>query len=528
MLLSLNQNHYIPGDSLSLDAGVEPEDGHSQPKADLYLVLVLPTGTFFCLDQNLALGEANKPLPLFRNWQIHNVPLMPVLSFSIPEGVPVGTYQWWLVLVRAGGDVAQSADWLGSAHVSWAIGTSPAAVEDLHSARPRILNPPVTTDQLQKLVTGNSAFAFRLYQQLGRQSGNLFFSPYSISLALAMTAAGAKDATATQLDTALGFSSCTNVPAAFDALNLDLSDRSAQVDETKGEKFQLSVANSLWGQRGFAFLDGYLDLLSEYYGAGMQLVDFAGETERARQAINQWVENETRKKIKDLIPAGGLPPETRLVLTNAVYFKAGWLHPFDEIFTSDGVFHLPDGGEEIVPMMSEMESFAYVAGNGYQAVELPYYGEELSMLVILPDAGALASVEQLLTVAEIEGITSRMKIENIRLTLPKFQFTWGTKSLKHALVSLGVEDAFDPTRADFSGMDGRQDLFIGDVLHQAFVAVDEKGTEAAAATAVSMIATSVPAVSPRELRVDRPFIFLIRDVKTGTVLFIGRVENPLQ
>jgi len=501
---------------------------YRQPRADIFLVLVLPTGTFYCLNQNLTFGEANNPLPLFRNWQIQDVPLAPVLSFTIPEGVAEGMYQWWLVLAKVGGDVSQSTNWLGSAHTPWEIRTPPATVGELHSARARDRNPLVTTDQLQELVTGNSAFAFHLYQQLGREPGNLFFSPYSISMVLAMAGAGAKNVTAAQMEATLGFSSCLSAAPAFNALDLELSSRGDRLDESKGEKFQLSVANSLWGQQGFTFLDDFLDQLSADYGAGMQVVDFAAETERARQAINQWVENETRKKIKDLIPAGGLQPDTRLVLTNAVYFKAGWQHPFDETFTNDGVFHLPDGGEKIVPMMREMENFGYLAGNGYQAVELPYYGEELSMLVILPDAGRLAAVEQMLTATEIEGIISSMKIENIRLTLPKFQFTWGTKSLKHALESLGIVDAFDPLRADFSGMDGRRDLFIGDVLHQAFVAVDEKGTEAAAATAATMIATGMPVASFRELRVDRPFIFLIRDVKTGTVLFIGRVENPLQ
>jgi serpin B len=497
----------------------------SQPEADLYLVLVLPTGNFYSLNQNLAFGQANELLPLARNWQIQEVPLTPLFSFSVPETMTVGTYQWWLVLVRAGADMSQSANWLGSTHVSWEVRTPSAAVEEVSSTKARNQNPPATTIQLEELVAGNSAFAFNLYRQLSRQPGNLFFSPYSISLALAMAGAGAKDNTATQMEASLGFSSCRNVAPVFDALDLELGSRGAGVDESKGEKFQLSVVNSLWGQRGFTFLDDFLDRLSEYYGAGMRLVDFAGETKIARQAINRWVEEQTAEKIRDLIPAGGLQPDTRLVLTNAVYFKAGWLHPFDDMLTSDRAFHLSAGGEEMVPMMSETENFRYLAGNGYQAVELPYYGEELAMLVILPDAGRLASVEQMLTVAEIEAMTAGMKLENIQLTLPKFRFTWGTRSVKQALEDLGIMDAFDPFQADFSGMDGRRDLFIGDVLHQAFVAVDEKGTEAAAATAVTMVATGGTPLPSRELQVDRPFIFLVRDVKTGTVLFIGRVED---
>ena len=528
MLLTINQDNFVPGDFFSLRVGVETEAGLPQPRADLYLVLVLPTGNFYSLDRNLAFSRANELLPLVRNWHIQDVPLTPVLSFPIPEGLEAGTYQWWLVLAGVDADLSQVASWLGSANASWEVrNPSSAAVEELHAAGARNLHPPASTAQLRELVAGNSAFAFHLYRQLGRQPGNLFFSPYSISLALAMAGAGAKSDTAAQLAAVLGFpSSCRDVAPVFDALDLELAGRGAGVDEDQGEKFQLSVANSLWGQRGFIFLDDFLNQLSEYYGAGMRLVDFAGETEAARQAINLWVEEQTAEKIKDIIPSGALSTATRLVLTNAVYFKAGWLHPFDETAAREGIFHLLDGSEKMVPMMSETENFRYFAGNGYQAVELPYYGEELAMLVILPDSGRLAAVEQMLTAAEIESIATGMIYENIRLTLPKFHFTWGTRSLKQALESLGIEDAFDPLRADFSGMDGRRDLFIGDVLHQAFVAVDEKGTEAAAATATTMMTTSIPVASPRELRVDRPFIFLIRDVETGTVLFIGRDVTP--
>jgi serpin B len=496
-----------------------------QPEADLYLALVLPTGTLYCLKQNFTLGRANELLPMAWNWEIQNVPLTTLLSFSLPEGVMAGTYQWWLVLNRAGTEVANSANWLGSAHASCEIMNAPVAVETMQSSRERNLNPGVTTAQLEELVDGNTTFAFNLYQQIGQQPGNLFFSPYSISLALAMTGAGAKNNTASQMAAALGFSSCLDVPPAFDAMDLTLSGRGAQVDETMGEKFQLELANSIWGQQGFSFQDTYLDLLSEYYGAGMQLVDFAGETEFARQAINQWVENKTREKIKDLIPPGGLQSDTRMVLTNAVYFKAGWLHLFYEAATSDGVFQLPDGSESTVPMMTTTENFSYIAGNGYQAVELPYYGEELAMLVILPDSGSFPQVEQMLDSNKIKSIAAGMALKNIQLILPKFTFSWGTKSLKNALESLGMIEAFDPARADFSGMDGRQDLFIGDVLHQAFIAVDEKGTEAAAATAVTMVVTGMPNQA-LEVKVDRPFIFLIRDLETGTVLFVGRVENP--
>ncbi len=506
---------------------MEAEAGQPQPRADLYLVLVLPSGNFYCLDSNLTFGCADELLPVQRDWEIRNIPMTDVLSFLLPPGVPVGTYQWWLVLVRPGTRVADAANWLTGVHVDWEVVPGSAAVQNVGSARARNLKPAVSLDQLNALVTGNNAFAFDLYRQIGQQPGNLFYSPYSISLALAMAAAGAANSTATQISAALGPFSSRDIHPVFDALDLALSSRGALVDVTKGEKFQLNIANSLWGQRGFTFLDDYLDLLSVYYGAGMHVVDFAGETENARQAINLWVENKTREKIRDLIPAGCLQPETRLVLTNAVYFKAGWLYPFDAAATRDGIFHLPDGGEKIVPMMSETENLGYVAGNDFQAVELPYYGKELSMLLILPDAGCLRSVERMLTAAEIKGMTTGMTFENIRLTMPKFQFTWGTQSLKHALKSLGIVDAFDPLRADFSGMDGRRDLFIGDVLHQAFVAVDEKGTEAAAATAVTMVTSSMPLHS-RELILDQPFIFLIRDVKTGTVLFIGRVENPMQ
>lgn len=524
MLLSLNGDRYVPGDLLSLNVGVDAT-AVPQPQADLYLALVLPTGTVYCFKQNLSLGGANELLPIAWDWEIQNVPVTTLLSFTLPEGLAAGTYQWWLVLNRAGSDVSNSTNWLSSAHAFCEIMNTPVAVETMQSSRERNLNPGATTAQLTELVDGNTNFAFNLYRQLDQQPGNLFFSPYSISLALAMTGAGAKNNTASQMAAALKFSSCQDVPPVFDALDLALRGRGAQVDETKGEKFQLEMANSIWGQQGFTFQNDFLDLLKEYYGAGMYLVDFAGETEAARLAINQWVENKTREKIKDLIPLGGLQADTRMVLTNAVYFKAGWLHPFYEAATSAGVFHLLDGSESTVPMMTTTENFNYVAGNGYQAVELPYYGEELAMLVILPDSDSFPQVEQTLDADKIKSVAAAMALKNIHLILPKFTFSWGTKSLKNALESLGMIDAFDPFRADFSRMDGRRDLFIGDVLHQAFIAVDEKGTEAAAATAVTMVATGMPPQA-LEVKVDRPFIFLIRDLETGTVLFVGRVENP--
>ncbi len=393
----------------------------------------------------------------------------------------------------------------------------------LQSDKARIENPQVPAQDLESLATGNRAFALDLYQQLSGQPGNLFYSPYSISLALAMTYAGARNETEAQMAQALNFDlGQASLHPAFNALSLALASRAQPEGEDKEGGLELSIANSLWGQAGFAFEPEFLDMLAENYAAGLREVDFA-QSEQARKAINDWVEEETREKIKDLIPEGALNELTRLVLANAIYFKAAWQRPFEEAMTAKGEFTLLDGGMVEVDMMRQSAMLGYIKGDGYQAVELPYSGGSAAMLVFLPDSGRFEEFEKALDGELIDAVLAEMGRAQVELSMPKFKFE-SSFSLNQALAALGMPDAFG-MEADFSGMTGSPDLFISSVVHKAFVDVNEAGTEAAAATAVIMELKAMPAESVT-LRIDRPFVFTILDRETGTILFMGRVLDP--
>jgi len=264
-------------------------------------------------------------------------------------------------------------------------------------------------------------------------------------------------------------------------------------------------------------------LLAQNYGSGLRLMDFQNSPEPSRQTINKWVSDQTENLINDLIPAGAIDSLTRLVLTNAIYFNAAWANPFEKSATQPDVFRLADGSDVKSLMMHQTERLNYMSGDNFQAVELPYDGNELSMMIIVPDAGRFADVEKATDAARVNSVIKNLGPRQIALSMPLFKFD-SSFGLKKTLAAMGMPVAFD-AEADFSGMTGRKDLYISDVIHKAFIATDEAGTEAAAATAVIMRATAMPA-SPTQLKIDRPFIFLIRDTKTGTVLFIGRVMDP--
>jgi serpin B len=401
----------------------------------------------------------------------------------------------------------------------------PAAGSVLQSDKPRITSPAVDKADLTALVEGNSEFAFDLYQVLKGNDGNLFYSPYSISMALAMTYAGARGDTEAQMADTLHFLLPQDrLHPAFNSLALELASRGEGAKGKDNEGFRLHIVNAIWGQKDFPFLSAYLDLLAENYGAGLRVLDFMKAPEQSRVTINDWVSEQTEERIKDLIPQGAIDELTRLVLTNAIYFNAAWQFPFNEDATSPGDFFLPGGDRITVPMMRQTESFGYAGGDGYQAVELPYDGSELSMVILLPEQGLFASFEASLSGQRVDSIIQQIGYQRVALSMPKFEYE-SSFGLKQSLNALGMEDAFLPDAADFSGMDGRQDLFIQDVLHKAFVSVDEAGTEAAAATAVIVGTTSVPP-EPIQVKIDRPFIFLICDIETGTILFVGRVVNP--
>ncbi len=404
----------------------------------------------------------------------------------------------------------------------------PAAGEVLESDKERITSPDVSTSEQALLVEGNSAFAFELYRALrekeGNKEDNLFYSPYSISLALAMTYAGARGETAEQMADTLQFIlEQDSLHPEFNWLDAELARRGEGAAGKDGDGFRLNIVNAIWGQKDYEFLSAFLDVLAENYGAGLRILDFITETEKSRLTINDWVSNQTEGRIEDLIPQSAIDALTRLVLTNAIYFNAAWEYPFDEKMTADGPFYLLDGGQVSVPMMKQTESFGYTEGTGYQAVELQYDGGELSMVILLPEAGKFEAFEEGLQAQQVCDIISGLQPTEVALTMPRFEFD-SEFSLKDTLAEMGMPIAFSGG-ADFSGMTGNPELFISDVVHKAFVAVDEDGTEAAAATAVIMTRTAIPE-HPVEVTIDRPFIFLIRDIDTGAILFVGRVMNP--
>ena len=401
-----------------------------------------------------------------------------------------------------------------------------AGGELLMSDEPRETSPDVSQADLDLLIEGNSAFTFDLYQALKEQDGNLFYSPHSISVALAMTYAGARGETAEEMAATLEFLlEQDRLHPAFNWLDTGLAGRGEGAQGKDGEGFRLNIVNAIWGQKDYEFLSEFLDVLAENYGAGLRILDFVNETEQSRITINDWVSDQTEDRIKDLIPEGVITALTRLVLTNAIYFNAAWAYPFDDKVTANGPFYLLDDGQVTVPMMKQTEAFGYTDGEGYQAVELLYDGDELSMVIMLPDDGQFEVFEEGLQADEVSNIIDSLQLAEVALTMPQFEFD-SEFSLKDTLADMGMPVAFSDA-ADFSGMTGSPELFIADVIHKAFVAVDEAGTEAAAATAVPMELTAMPD-PPVEVALDRPFIFLIRDIETGAILFVGRVVNPVE
>ena len=405
--------------------------------------------------------------------------------------------------------------------------------DELRSDKERAA-PSATNIELADLVKGNSAFAFDLYKALSATDGNLFYSPYCISLAIAMTYAGARGETESQMAETLHYLlSQDRLHPAFNALDLELASRGGGAQGKDDEGFRLNIANAVWGQEDYDFLEDFLDVLAESYGEGVRSMDFREAPERSRVTINDWVAEQTEDRIKHLIPQGAIDRFTRMVLTNAIHFKAAWQYPFDESSTAPRPFHLLDESSIDVPMMRSTARFGYAMGEGYQAVDLPYDGNELSMTILLPDRGRFREVEESLDAALLSRILGDVQSKLVALTMPKFEFESQFR-LAETLKTMGMPDAFDRKTSDFSGMDGQSCLdgddpclYIKDVIHRAFVSVDEEGTEAAAATAVVMVVPKSAESSPEPIRVmaDRPFILLIRDRTTDAILFVGRIED---
>lgn len=400
---------------------------------------------------------------------------------------------------------------------------SVAQVIFLLSDAERIASPELDATTGARFGSDNRAFAFALYEALAEPDKNLFFSPYGISVALAMTFAGAETTTEAEMRTALHFGLPEpDLHAAFDATSRAIRGRSAELaPESTGDGFELSIVNQAWGQLDYPFLDSYLDVLAAYYGSGMASVDFA-DREPARLAINGWVAEKTNDRVEDLLPEGSVTPDVRFVLTNAIYFKASWLSKFDPASTTSGTFHAP-AGDRTVPMMRQSLDAPYAEGTNYQAVELPYVSDAVRMLLILPADGAFAEVAGGLNDTFFQELRGALGGYTVNLTLPRFEFE-SENPLKVPLSALGMPGAF-ARDADFGDIAGNvEPLWIFEIYHKAFVAVDEQGTEAAAATAVVGGTDSVKPFA--EITFDRPFIFAIFDEPTGQILFLGQLADP--
>ncbi len=373
----------------------------------------------------------------------------------------------------------------------------------------------------QILVHGINAFAVDLYANLRRQKGNLFFSPLSISTALAMTYAGADGKTATQMSKVLHFAlEQKRLHTAFNALMRDIVVEKGRTD------YDVIIANALWIQQGYPLLQGYLDTIKVNYGDSLFNVNYT-EHEKVRSRINEWVGRHTKQKITELIGKGVLNALTRLVLTNAIYFKGNWKFQFIKANTTEAPFKLASGEEVRVPMMHQTETFGYTESADFQALEMPYAGDELSIVILLPhDERGLTNLENSLTRENLAMWLAGIQKIKIKVFMPRFKMATQFH-LNKTLKEMGMIDAFSDQDADFSGITGPPGLYISDVIHKAFVDVNEEGTEAAAATAVVMLPRA--AERPRQIpvfRCDHPFLFLIRNIKTNSILFIGRIMNP--
>ena len=376
------------------------------------------------------------------------------------------------------------------------------------------------TDQadLAAVVKGNNAFAFDLYSSIAKEKGNLFLSPYSISSALAMTNAGARGETANQMEKTLHFD------LAAMKLNPGFSELMKKFNAS-GKSYQLSVANALWEQQGTEFCPEFVELTKKYYDAGLMKVDYINQTEQARLTINNWVEDKTNHKIIELIKPGILNPLTRLVLTNAIYFKGRWELQFKAEQTKQAPFDVSANVKPNVPLMYQLGKFKYAKTDQLQILELPYSGGEIAMDILLPNPKSdLIKLESNLQSANFGSWLAKMSMQKVEVTLPRFKLEKDL-SLGNQLQNLGMRDAFDENAADFSGM-SKTFLYISKVLHKAFVEVNEEGTEAAAATAVIMDTKSVDIDEPVIFRADHPFFFVIRDIDSGSILFMGRMADP--
>lgn len=381
--------------------------------------------------------------------------------------------------------------------------------------------PPPENNQPARKV-GVNAFGVSLYQELAAKEGNVFFSPASIHTALTMTYAGARNQTAEQIASAMQYPSEPNGEAFFKNYGRFL----AELTPAEKADYRLDIANALWIQENYNILPEFLKINKDTFHAGLFPLDFITQPDPSRLKINAWVAEQTQKKIKDLLPAPAVTPDTRMVLTNAVYFKAEWIKQFKKRATSDRPFYPAEGEQTQVPTMHQTARFDYAEDDKAQVLKMDYRGGEVAMLVVLPkQRGGLPAVEKALSVEQLIRWVNALKSQRVSVWLPKVKMDYRVE-LKKPLSALGMALAFSGD-ADFSGMTREEKLCISDVYHKAFVAIDEKGTEAAAATAVVMMrATAIPSEKPVVFRANHPYLVLLRHEKTGAILFMGRVSQP--
>lgn len=377
--------------------------------------------------------------------------------------------------------------------------------------------------RLQPVVEGNTAFALDLYGRLKTNPGNLFFSPYSISTALAMTYGGARGETEKQMAQVLRFGVAqAEVHSCFSELQRQLSEAGKQ------QGIDLTVANALWAQKGHSFLPAFLKTVQNEYQANINQADFTTGAEAARARINAWVADQTKDKIRDVLPPGSLDAATRLVLANAIYFKGLWAVPYDKSATSPQTFYRSATSLARVPLMHHFDAVRYMEESDFQAVELPYKGGELSMVILLPrQIEGCGALEGRLSPSLISQSLGRMKQQRVEIFLPRFKLE-SNFDLSTTLSGMGMPSAFGP-QADFSGIDGTRQLYISGVFHKAWGEVNEEGTEAAAATVIGVVASAAvrkPPPPPPVFRADHPFIFFVRDTRAGSLLFLGRLADP--
>jgi serpin B len=378
---------------------------------------------------------------------------------------------------------------------------------------------------LRQLAADNAAFGMDLYAQINKNPGNIFFSPYSISEAFAMLYSGAKGETATELERVL------HITVDKDSLHMIYRDLFTLLDHyvtfsnesVKG--CTLDIANGLWVQNGYPLRNEYVTTLREFHRSEPASLDFAGAAEQSRATINNWISDRTKGMIKDIVTPGSVNASTRLVLANTIYFEAKWSGPFLSRDTKEGEFHRLDSTTVTVPMMHRhvIGGLGYAEDADWQAAELPYRNGGLVMLIILPRPGRFAEIERILNAGFLASLDDSLRYENVLLTIPKYKITSPTLDLKEALTTLGLKTVFT-RKADFSGT-STSPLFLDKAIHKAMVSVDEEGTIAAGATVLPRLA-GVPSANPIEFTADRPFIFLIRDLKSRAVLFMGRVMDP--